>query len=319
MRYCLHTEFGFYSQALAIEGTVAATMGAAEARQRNIDRGNGDQQLKDSSARPGQVVLRNVSKRYDDDAESPPVLEDINLDVQAGELLALLGPTGCGKSTLLRIVAGLTPHSGGTVTFGGRPITGPGPDRGMLFQDYALFPWKTVRGNVEFGLRYGPRARRPSAKERNETVARYIELVGLSGSENKYVHQLSGGMKQRTALARLWATDPDVLLMDEPLAALDAQTRIVLQNELLRIWGQERPTEERKTVIYVTHSIDEAIFLADRIAVMGSKPGRIREVLDVDIPRPRTDALRAGPQFQRLYEQIWELIRSEAYRATVES
>jgi NitT/TauT family transport system ATP-binding protein len=270
-------------------------------------------------AEANHLALREIGKRYDQSADVPPVLEGIDLDVRDGELLALLGPTGCGKSTLLRIVAGLTPPSAGTVAVGGRAITGPGPDRGMLFQDYALFPWKTVRGNVEFGLRYGPRSRRPARTERDQTVDRFIELVGLSGSEGKYVHQLSGGMKQRTALARLWATDPDVLLMDEPLAALDAQTRIVLQNELLRIWGQERPTSERKTVIYVTHSIDEAIFLADRIAVMESRPGRISEVLDVDIPRPRTDAQRAGAHFQRLYEQIWELIRSEAYRATVES
>lgn len=267
----------------------------------------------------GGLSLREISKRFDPDRRVPPVLDGVSLDVEAGEFLALLGATGCGKSTLLRIVAGLTSATTGAVTLNGRAITGPGPDRGMLFQDYALFPWKRVWGNVEFGIRYGPRARRLSKAERARTVARFIELVGLSGSERKFPHHLSGGMKQRTALARLWATDPDILLMDEPLAALDAQTRIVLQNELLRIWGQESPPTERKTVIYVTHSIDEAIYLADRVAVMGSRPGHITNVLDVNIPRPRTEAVRATPDFQRLYEEIWELIRSDAYRAAAES
>lgn len=261
------------------------------------------------------LALRGVGKSFD----ANPALENVDLDVNDGELLALLGPTGCGKSTLLRILAGLEQPTSGSVELDGSPITGPGPERGMLFQDYALFPWKTVRGNVEFGLRYGPRDRRPSAAERGRIVQRFVSTVGLTGSEDKYVHQLSGGMKQRTALARLWATDPAVLLMDEPLAALDAQTRIVLQNELLRLWGQEGKPEERKTIVYVTHSIDEAIFLADRVAVMEPRPGRITQILDVDIPRPRDDTQRATREFSDLYEQIWELIRSEAYRATIET
>lgn len=247
------------------------------------------------------------------------MLESIDLDVRQGEFLALLGPSGCGKSTLLNLIAGLISPTSGSLRLDGREITGPGPDRGMLFQDYALFPWKSVRGNVEFGLRHGPRTRRLPKATQREIVARYIDLVGLDGAENKYPHQLSGGMRQRTALARLWAPNPEILLMDEPLAALDAQTRLVMQDELLRIWGQERRWSERKTVIYVTHSIDEAVFLADRVAVMGTRPGRIKAMIGVGLDRPRTDASRTGPVFDGLGQQIWQLIRDEAYRATVES
>jgi len=268
--------------------------------------------------RPVRIALNGVCKRFDSVPGTPSVLESIDLDVQEGEFLALLGPSGCGKSTMLNIIAGLTSKSAGQVVVGDRPVTGPGPDRGVLFQDYALFPWKSVKGNIEFGLRYGPRDKRPkNSAERDAIVAKYIELVGLTGAEKKYPRQLSGGMRQRTALARLWVPDPQVLLMDEPLAALDAQTRLVMQDELLRIWGQEKPWSERKTVVYVTHSIDEAVFLADRVAVMGTKPGRIKEVIDIELPRPRTEKVRTDPLFETFHQSIWDLIRDEAFQATV--
>jgi NitT/TauT family transport system ATP-binding protein len=186
-----------------------------------------------------------------------------------------------------------------------------------MFQDYALFPWHTVRGNVEFGLRHGPAGDGMDTAARERRVRSYIELVGLTGSEAKYPHQLSGGMRQRVALARLMANEPEVLLMDEPLAALDAQTRIILQDELLRIWGQDRPATERRTVVFITHAIDEAVFLADRVAVMTSHPGRLKAVIDVPLTRPRNDTTRAQPESQALAQHIWSLIRDEAYRATV--
>jgi NitT/TauT family transport system ATP-binding protein len=244
-------------------------------------------------------------------------VEDVTLDVAQGEFLVLVGPSGCGKTTVLTMLAGLQLATSGKVLFDDKPITAPGPERGVMFQDYALFPWCTVRGNVEFGLRHGPAGAGMSAEARAQRVRNYIELVGLTGSEEKYPHQLSGGMRQRVALARLMANEPAVLLMDEPLAALDAQTRLILQDELLRIWGQDHPAAERRTVVFITHAIDEAVFLADRIAVMTTHPGRIKALIDVPLPRPRDDRTRALPEFQALTQQIWNLIRDEAYRATV--
>ena len=172
-----------------------------------------------------------------------------------------------------------------------------------------------VHGNVEFGLRHGPAGRDLDAAARGRRVRSCIDLVGLAGAETKYPHQLSGGMRQRVALARLMSIEPEVLLMDEPLAALDAQTRIILQEELLRIWGQDRPASERRTVVFITHGIDEAVFLADRVAVMTTNPGRLKALIDVPLPRPRSDATRASPEFQALSQHIWGLIRDEAYRA----
>lgn len=287
-------------------------------------RGSASEAVSGHDRRPGgedaaKLSLQGIGKTFGSGEGIATILESIDLDVKEGEFVALLGPSGCGKTTLLNIIAGLIPQNSGAVLLDGRKINGPGPDRGVLFQDYALFPWKSVRDNVAFGLRYGPRARRPDRAERSETVAHYIELVGLSGSEHKYPRQLSGGMQQRTALARLWATDPDVLLMDEPLAAVDAQARLVMQYELLRIWGQEHSWNERKTVVYVTHSIEEAVFLADRIVVMGTQPGQIKAVISVDQARPRTEATRAEARFEELHQQVWHLIQGEAYRATLES
>ena len=242
-------------------------------------------------------------------------LAEISLDIEDGEFVCIVGPSGCGKSTVLNLIAGLDKPSAGVLEKDGQPIAGPGPDRGVMFQDYALMPWQTVLDNVGFGLRHGTPGKGYTPVQREERIRHFIDLVGLKGSEKKYPHQLSGGMRQRVALARLLANGPDILLMDEPLGALDAQTRLILQIELLRIWGQTAPREQRKTAVFITHDIEEAVFLADRVVVMSSHPGRVREVLSIDLPRPRDEAVRANPRFGQLIEQIWSLIRDEAYRA----
>jgi NitT/TauT family transport system ATP-binding protein len=244
--------------------------------------------------------------------ERVEALRDVTLEIADGEFVAILGPSGCGKSTLLNVAAGFEEPTGGRATLDGVPITRPGPERGMMFQDYALFPWKTVADNVAFG----PKARRIPPVETARIVGRYIETVGLHGFENKYPHELSGGMRQRCALARLLANDPAVLLMDEPLAALDEQTRRIMQDELLRVWGEERPRSERKTVMYVTHSIEEAVLLSDRIVVMSSRPGTVLETIGVDLPRPRSGQ-RTAARFAELTERTWNLVKEGAYRAVV--
>ncbi len=240
---------------------------------------------------------------------------EMNLEVQTGEFICVVGPSGCGKSTVLNLVAGLDVPSSGTIEKDGQAITGPGADRGVMFQDYALMPWQSVEDNVGFGLRHGTPGRHLTKAQREERIAHFIELVGLRGSERKYPHQLSGGMRQRVALARLLANGPDILLLDEPLGALDAQTRHILQAELLRIWGETALASERKTAIFITHDIEEAVLLADRVVVMSSHPGRVREVVTIDLPRPRANTARTNPRFGVLVEQIWSLIRDEAYRA----
>lgn len=240
---------------------------------------------------------------------------EMNLEVQTGEFICVVGPSGCGKSTVLNMIAGLDQPSGGTIEKDGQAITGPGADRGVMFQDYALMPWQTVQDNVGFGLRHGTPGQNLSKVEREQRITHFIELVGLRGAERKYPHQLSGGMRQRVALARLLANGPDILLLDEPLGALDAQTRHILQAELLRIWGETAPVSERKTAIFITHDIEEAVLLADRVVVMSSHPGRVRDVVSIDLPRPRANTARTHPRFGVLVEQIWSLIRDEAYRA----
>ena len=240
---------------------------------------------------------------------------EMSLDIQTGEFICIVGPSGCGKSTVLNMIAGLDVPTGGLIEKDGQAIRGPGADRGVMFQDYALMPWQTVEDNVGFGLRHGTPGENLNKAQRNQRIAHFIELVGLRGSEHKYPHQLSGGMRQRVALARLLANGPDILLLDEPLGALDAQTRLILQAELLRIWGETSPVTERKTAVFITHDIEEAVLLADRVVVMSSHPGRVREVATIDLPRPRAGTARTHPRFGVLVEQIWSLIRDEAYRA----
>ena len=224
-------------------------------------------------------------------------LADINLDVESGEFCALIGPSGCGKSTLLRIVDGLLTPTSGRVLLHGRPVTGPGADRGFVFQHSNLLPWRTVKKNVEFGLE----CQGVEAGERAKRAERYLDMVGLDGFENYYPGQLSGGMQQRVGLARAFAIEPDIMLLDEPFGALDAQTRVQLQGELEQIWARER-----RTSILVTHDIEEAIFLADRVVVMSRRPGRIRDALDVPFGRPRDDAIRVDPKFAALKAQLWD-------------
>jgi len=234
-------------------------------------------------------------------------LEDISLDVRAGEFLALVGPSGCGKSTLLDLLGGLTAPTSGRILLDGRPITGPGRDRGIVFQQYALFPWRTAAENVEFGLDIAGL----NATQRREIARHFLDLVGLSGFANRYPHELSGGMKQRVAIARSLAYDPEVLLMDEPFAALDAQTRETLQGELLGIW---RATG--KTIVFITHGIDEAVVLGQRVAVMTSRPGRIKQVIDIpETLRSEADDVRALPEFGHVRHEVWSLLREEVQKA----
>ena len=264
-----------------------------------------------------KLRLRNVCKEFVAPRTGHRTLAvaDVSLEIQAGEFVCIVGPSGCGKSTVLNMIAGLDAPTSGTIEMNGVPIRGPGADRGVMFQDYALYPWQNVHDNVGFGLRHGTPGAALKPDEREARIRHFVEMVGLSGSEKKYPHQLSGGMRQRVALARLLANGPDILLMDEPLGALDAQTRLILQVELLRIWGETAAREQRKTAIFITHAIDEAVFLADRVVVMSSHPGRISAVLPIDLPRPREEAIRADPRFGHLAEEIWSLIRDEAYRA----
>ncbi|NBW67234.1 MAG: ABC transporter ATP-binding protein [Betaproteobacteria bacterium] len=240
---------------------------------------------------------------------------EISLNIQSGEFICIVGPSGCGKSTVLNMIAGLDQPTSGVIEKDGHGISEPGADRGVMFQDYALMPWQTVEENVGFGLRHGTPGHDMNKEQRKLRVTHFIDLVGLRGSEHKYPHQLSGGMRQRVALARLLANGPDILLLDEPLGALDAQTRLILQAELLRIWGETSSVSERKTAIFITHDIEEAVLLADRVVVMSSHPGRVREVVSIDLPRPRAGTARTNPRFGVLVEQIWSLIRDEAYRA----
>lgn len=244
---------------------------------------------------------------------SVEALRDVSFSIRPGEFVSIVGPSGCGKSTLLSLIAGFATPNAGRVLMDGKPIAGPGPERGVMFQDYALFPWRTVRGNVEFG----PLARGVGASERAAIVRKYVEMVGLAGFEDRYPHELSGGMRQRCALARLLANEPEVWLMDEPLAAVDLQTRVILQDELLRLWGDGAAPATRKAVVFVTHGIDEAVYLSDRVVVLGRRPGQIKAIVDIDLPRPRHEA-RTAPETARLTDRIWTLIRAEAARAIVE-
>ena len=253
-----------------------------------------------------QIVIAGVNHTYRPPSGRPVLaLEDVSLEVGNREFLALLGPSGCGKSTLLYLIGGFLPIETGKILIEGKPVGAPGPDRGIVFQHFALFPWKSVRANILYGLeRMGlPR------KEREARAQSFIDLVGLSGFEDSYPSQLSGGMKQRTALARTLAFDPKILLMDEPFGALDAQTRSLMQAELLGIW-QRTP----KTVIFVTHDVQEAVYLADRVAVMSARPGRIKAIVDTRFDKNDPQMFKAKAFVDKV-DEIWNLVRIEAIKA----
>lgn len=235
-------------------------------------------------------------------------LGGVNLSIEDGEFLVILGPSGCGKSTFLDILAGLSEPNGGTCYIDGNPITGPGLDRGVVFQQYALLPWRTALHNVTFALE----SKNIEKSILEENAKKYLSLVGLSGFEDRYPHELSGGMKQRVAIARALAIDPEVLLMDEPFAAVDAQTREILQTDLLNI-----TYNNKKTVVFITHSIDEAVFLADRVAVMTARPGVIKEIIDVPIPREKRfiEDIKFTPEFVEIRHQLWELLKEEVIKS----
>jgi len=247
------------------------------------------------------VAIRGVSQRFGADGAGVPALEAIDLEIPDGQFVAVVGPSGCGKSTLLSLVAGLRLPSSGTVLCDGEPITAPMPRKiGMIFQEANLLPWLSAVDNVAFPLKL----RRVPKAERLHSARRMLELTGLAGFEDRLPHQLSGGMKQRVAIARGLVQNPAVLLMDEPFASLDEQTRMVLGDELLGIWS-----ETRKTVLFVTHSLNEAVYLADRVVVLSARPGRVVDDVPVDLPRPRSFAMTSSERFGVLKDRIWQHIK----------
>lgn len=249
------------------------------------------------------ISISGLSKVFSEDRRSLVAIDCFDLEVAHGEFVCLLGPSGCGKTTVLRIVAGLESKSSGSVLVDGKEVVGPGSDRGMVFQEFALFPWRTVRRNVEFGLE----VKHIPDVERAAISGRLIELVGLKGFADAYPRELSGGMKQRVAIARALANDPEVLLMDEPFGSLDAQTRNLMQKELLRIWSATR-----KTVLFVTHSVEEAVFLADKIVVMTARPGKVREMIVVSLARPRD---RTSREFLAIRSKVLSELEEEFEKA----
>jgi NitT/TauT family transport system ATP-binding protein len=246
-----------------------------------------------------KISVQDVSRVYPLKDNDFVALDHVSLDVGDNEFITVVGPSGCGKSTLMNILAGLETPSGGGAFVDGVPVRGPGPDRGMIFQQYALFPWLTVRKNVEFGLRV---AKVPAA-QRRERAEHYIRLVGLEQFADALPKMLSGGMKQRCAIARAYAVNPSLLLMDEPFGALDALTRVRLQEQLLDTWSQDK-----RTVMFITHDVDEAVILANRVVVMAARPGRIHEVIDVDLPYPRDESVRLSPEFAELRNRVWRAV-----------
>jgi NitT/TauT family transport system ATP-binding protein len=250
----------------------------------------------------GRITCRSVRKSYRDAAEGTEIvaLDGLTLDIEPREFLTLLGPSGCGKSTLLNILAGFEKPDAGNVLLNGVAIQRPGPDRGVVFQDYALFPWLNIQHNVEYGLR----EKGIDKKEARAIAQRFLAMVGLTGFERRYPHELSGGMRQRVALIRVLAIDPKILLMDEPFAAVDAQTRTILQEELQRLWMQTL-----KTVVFVTHSVDEAVYLADRVVVMTARPGVVKAIVKIEMPRPRDATSDAFNHYRR---EITQLIEAES-------
>lgn len=249
-----------------------------------------------------KVQIKNVEKIYEGKSGKNVALNGVTLDIYENEFICVVGPSGCGKSTLLNIIAGLLEPTSGEVLVDNVKVEGTGVDRGVVFQQYALFPWLTVKKNVEFGLKI----QGIPPKEREEIAMKYIKMVDLEKFKDAHPKELSGGMKQRVAIARAYAVNPSILLMDEPFGALDAQTRTQLQTELLRTWE-----EEHKTCFFITHDVDEAILLASKVIVMSARPGRIKEVIDIDIPYPRNQETKMLPRFTELKNYIWNMVYKE--------
>lgn len=255
-----------------------------------------------STGNASMISVQGISKRYG----SFQAVEHVNLEIAKGEFVVLLGASGCGKSTLLNLITGFDQPTSGRIVVNGREVTKVDPHCGMVFQQYALFPWLTVRDNVAFGLKM----KGISRSQRNETAQRFIEMVGLNGFEDKYPNALSGGMRQRVSIARVLANDPDVILLDEPFAALDAMTRQVLQDELLQIYEKSK-----KTIIFITHSIDEALLLSTRMLIMSARPGRVVTDIMNDLPMPRNAEVQLSPRYNELKSQIWGTVQSEVMRS----
>ena len=249
-----------------------------------------------------EIEISGVTKSFDKKDGQFLALDEVNLTVDKNEFICVVGPSGCGKTTLMNIIAGLYPPSTGTVRVRGELVTGPGKGKGVVFQQYALYPWLTVEKNVEFGLKMKGVAK----AERQETARKYIKIVGLEKFASSFPKELSGGMKQRVAIARAYATDPEVLLMDEPFGALDAQTRAQLQENLLNTWQQER-----KTCFFITHDVEEAVLLSTKIIIMSAGPGRIREIVDVNLPYPRNQETKLTPEFNEMKNSIWNKVYKE--------
>ena len=246
-----------------------------------------------------KISFQNVTRRFGEGESSVLALDRLSLDIGEGEFVTVVGPSGCGKSTAMNIAAGLTEVSDGRVLVDGKPVDGPGPERGVIFQQYALFPWLTVRQNVEFGLRI----KNMPAAERRRIADHFIDLVGLKDFADALPKTLSGGMKQRYAIARAYAVNPTILLMDEPFGALDALTRVNMQDQLLDTWSRER-----RTVIFITHDVDEAVYLANRVIVMAARPGRLHEIIPVDLPYPRNEEIRLSPEFAQVRNRVWHAV-----------
>jgi NitT/TauT family transport system ATP-binding protein len=255
-----------------------------------------------------KLEIKGLTKHYDVERERRQVLalSDVSLDVSDGEFMAIVGPSGCGKTSLLNIVAGLLRYDSGRVVIDGKTVNGPGVERAVVFQQASLLPWRTVAGNIRYGMEMQRRFDRDVMRSRTE---QFVQLVGLNGFERHYPSELSGGMQQRVNLARALAADPMVLLMDEPFAALDAQTREFMQAELLKIWSAAR-----KTVLFITHQINEAVFLADRVAVMSARPGRVKGIVTIPFDRPRALGLKRDPRFLEIEERIWQMVEEAPER-----
>ena len=265
-----------------------------------------------ADAKAAGVHVGGLSKSFTRGERKVEVISDLDLKVGQGEFIAVVGPSGSGKTTLLNLIAGFLEPDSGELLIDGKPIRGPGPERCVIFQEYAVFPWLTVRKNIEFGLKL--RARRRPRQEREDTVRRYVRMMGLVDFEDALPKTLSGGMRQRVAIARAYAVDPEILLMDEPFAALDAQTRDYMQEQLLEI-----NQNERRTVLFVTHSVEEAIFLADRVVVLSKRPARVREIVDITLGYPRPSDTKMTERFISLRREIEGLLREEQSASTTQT